>query len=116
MVRGDRVAGGWTGVSARAGANTNATGGAGACTTTARADRSAKHCKCGRQRGDVYDDLRAAGGGFRIECQFRQLDGVPGADEGALAAATGSGGGSGAGILPAARVARSRGDAFKVFV
>src|SRR5882672_4489180 len=106
IVRGDGATGGWAGSGARtctsAGANTNAPSGADACATTAHEDRSAEHSKCGRQRGDVYNDLRAAGSGFRIERQLRQLDGVPGADAGALAAATRSRGGSGARVLPAA--------------
>src|SRR5258708_102612 len=103
IVRADGAAGGRTGPSAcaRAGANTNGPIGASACITAAHQDRAAEHSKCGRQRGDVYNDLRAAGGGFRIERQLRQLDGGPGADEGAPAAATRPGRGSGAGVLPA---------------
>ena len=120
IVRGDGATCGWTSpgarTNARAGTNQIAPTGASACTTGACEDRAAEYSECGRQRGHVYNDLRAVGSGFPIERQLRQLDGVPGADEGALAPATGPGSGSGAGILPPARTAGSRRDAFQVFV
>jgi len=47
-----------------------------------------EHSKCGRQRGDVYNDLRAAGGGFRNRTSAPTIGRRPGADEGAPAAAT----------------------------
>src|SRR6267378_3237663 len=65
IVRGDGTTGGWAGPGARsctsAGANKNAASGADACTTATHEVLSAEHRKCGRQRGDVYNDLRDAG-------------------------------------------------------
>ena len=75
IVRGDGPTGGWARSGARAstsaGANTNARRGADACATTAHEECSAGHRKCGRQRGDVYNHLRAADSGFPIERQLR---------------------------------------------
>src|ERR1700731_3951291 len=75
IVRGDGVAGGWAVPGARsctsAGANKNAASGADACTTATHEVLSAEYRKCGRQRSDVYNDLRDAGSGFRIERQLR---------------------------------------------
>src|SRR6266481_1851111 len=72
IVRGNGASRGQSGpgASARASTKTNVPTGAGACATDTRKDRSAKHRKCGWQRGDVHDDVRAAGGGLRVKCQL----------------------------------------------
>src|SRR5258708_39746513 len=67
IVRGDSTTGGWAGPSASSGRGTNTNHTAGATSPSpcaARADYPAGHRERGWQRGDVYDDLRVAGGGL----------------------------------------------------